>query len=260
MASPPIPPSLDHLTTRPFSFYPPILNVEHNEWLFRKATWSEILVVNCKSGAEVWISRRFVGEVSRIDDPVLIVGLNRELEYKGGAVWPYQRRVIEMPVAVGGLPMAPGGPADRGKPAPIVGIRLESNDRRIVKLIGAALPFAVLLCIVALRLTQVGEVRQSVVFTTKDQQYLSLTSRDDYFAVLQKMGKPASDRWQSESGELQYRALGYPDRKYTIILMGGARQAAAYIGTMDENWKPVHSVELHSGGTTSSLLRAIKRF
>src|SRR5215475_7852601 len=104
MASPPIPPSLEHLATRPFSFYPPILNVEHNEWLFRKATWSEILVVNCKSGSEIWISRRFVGEVSRIDDPVLIVGLTRELEYKGGAVWPYQRRVIEMPIAVGGLP------------------------------------------------------------------------------------------------------------------------------------------------------------
>src|SRR5450755_427366 len=104
MASPPIPPSLEHLATRPFSFYPPILNVEHNEWLFRKATWSEILVVNCKSGAEIWISRRFVGEVSRIDDPVLIVGLNRELEYKGGAVWPCQRRVIEMPLAVGAGP------------------------------------------------------------------------------------------------------------------------------------------------------------
>src|SRR5918912_1057136 len=100
MASPPIPPPLQHLTTRPFSFYPPILNIEHNEWLFRKATWSEILVVNCKSGNEIWIPRRFLGEVSRIEDPVLIVGLNRELEYKAGAVWPYQRRVIEMPLAV----------------------------------------------------------------------------------------------------------------------------------------------------------------
>ena len=260
MASPPIPPSLDHLTTRPFSFYPPILNIEHNEWLFRKATWSEILVVNCKSGAEVWISRRLVGEVSRVDDPVLIVGLNRELEYKGGTVWPYQRRVIEMPVAAGGSPMASGAGADRGAHASVVGIRLESNDRRIFKLIAAALPVAVLLCLAALRLTQVGEVRQGIVFTTKDQQYLALTSRDDYLAVRQKLGKPASDRWQSESGELQYRALGYPDRKYTVILMGSARQTAVYIGTMDENWKPVHSVELHSGGTTASLLRALKRF
>jgi hypothetical protein len=260
MAFPPIPPSLDHLTTRPFSFYPPILNIEHNEWLFRKATWSEILVVNCRSGVEVWISRRLVGEVSRIDDPVLIVGLNRELEYKGGAVWPYQRRVIEMPMAVGAFSVASTAVPDRGSPAPIVGIRLESNDRRIFKLIGAALPVAVLLCLAALRLTQVGEVRQSVVFTTKDQQYLALTSRDDYFAVVQKLGKPASDRWQSESGELQYRALGYPDRKYTVILMGSARQTAVYIGTVDENWKPVHSVGLHSGGTTASLLRALKRF
>jgi hypothetical protein len=260
MASPPIPPSLDHLTTRPFSFYPPIVNIEHNEWLFRKATWSEILVVNCKSGAEVWISRRLVGEVSRIEDPVLIVGLNRELEYKGGTVWPYQRRVIEMPVAVGGSATASGAVPDRDAPAPVVGIRLESNDRRIFKLIAAALPVAVLLCLAALRMTQVGEVRQGVVFTTRDQQYLTLTGRDDYLAAVQKLGKPASDRWQSESGELQCRALGYPDRKYTVILMGGSRQSAVYIGTMDENWKPVHSVELHSGGTTASLLRSLRRF
>jgi len=260
MASPPIPPSLEHLTTRPFSFYPPIVNIEHNEWLFRKATWSEILVVNCKSGAEVWISRRLVGEVSRIDDPVLIVGLNRELEYKGGTVWPYQRRVIEMPVAVGGSLPTPGTVAGRATPAPVVGIRLESNDRRIFKLIGAALPVAILLCVAALRLTQVGEVRQKVVFTTKDQQYLALTSRDDYFAVTQKLGKPSTDHWQCESCELQYRALGYPERKYTVILMGSARQTAVYIGTLDENWKPVHSVDLHSGGTTASLLRSLKRF
>ena len=78
--------------------------------------------------------------------------------------------------------------------------------------------------------------------------------------MVQKLGKPASDRWQSESGELQCRELGYPDRKYTVILMGSARQTAAYIGTMDEHWKPVHSVELHSGGTTASLLRSLKRF
>ena len=70
MASPPIPPQLDHLITRPFSFYPPIIGIEHNEWLYRKASWSEILVVNCKSGEEIWISRRYIGEVSRVDDPV----------------------------------------------------------------------------------------------------------------------------------------------------------------------------------------------
>src|SRR6266545_523227 len=121
MPQSPQPPSLDHLAIRPFSFYPPVLNVEHSEWLYRRSTWSEILVVNCKSGNEIWIPRRYIGEVSRVDDPVLIVGLNKELEYKGGAVWPFQRRVISMPVAVGGSPLVPG---ERSEPASIVGIRV----------------------------------------------------------------------------------------------------------------------------------------
>src|SRR5271169_2031819 len=154
MTSPPIPPSLDHLITRPFSFYPPIVNVEHNEWLFRKASWSEILVVNCKSASEIWIPRRFVGEVSRVDDPVLIVGLNRELEYKGGMIVPFQRRVIEMPVAVGGSSPV-SALTGRSAPAPIVGIRTESTtDTRIVKLIGGALAFAIVAYLVAVNVSR----------------------------------------------------------------------------------------------------------
>src|SRR5437870_6683943 len=150
MASPPIPPQLDHLVTRPFSFYPAIIGIEHNEWLYRKANWSEIQVVNCKSGAALWISRRFIGEVSRVDDPVLIVGLNRELEYKGGMIVPYQRRVIEMPMAVGGG--APPAGSERPERAPIVGIRVASStDRRIVKLIGVAVAAAVVICVLAVR-------------------------------------------------------------------------------------------------------------
>src|SRR5579864_4473730 len=134
MSSPPIPPSLDHLATRPFSFYPPIINIERNEWLYRKATWSEILVLNCKSGEEIWIPRRFLGEVSRVDDPVLIVGLSKELEYKAGAVWPYQRRIIQMPIAVGGTSTASSGDGERVERAPVVDIRVPpSTDNRIFR-------------------------------------------------------------------------------------------------------------------------------
>ena len=256
MASPPIPPALEHLASRPFSFYPPIINIEHNEWLYRKATWSEILVVNCKSGAEIWIPRRAIGEVSRVDDPVLIVGLNREMEYKAGAVWPYQRRVIEMPVAVGGLPPPTAAGSARSEPAPIVGIRLESSDRRILKLIGGAVAVAIALYVAAVSLNRVGELRQrSITYTAKDEAFLSLSSHDDYLSVVQKLGMPATDRWSSESGSLQIRALGYPDRKYTVILMGGDRGSAAYIGTLDDNWKP-----MHSSGANHALLRNLKRF
>ena len=255
MASPPIPPQLDHLITRPFSFYPPIVGIVHNEWLYRKASWSEILVVNCKSGEEVWISRRYIGEVSRVDDPVLIVGLSRELEYKGGMVVPFQRRVIEMPVAVGGRTVTPGT-SERQAPGMIVGISMSSaQDKRIFKLIGAAVALAILLYIVAVSMSH-----QRVVFTAKDQTYLGLTARDDRTEVVLKLGEPASDHWQSENGAMQYEALDYPDRKLTVILMGGDRNSMQYVGTMDKDWKPVHSVQLHSGGTTDSLLRGLKRF
>jgi hypothetical protein len=260
MASPPIPPSLEHLATRPFSFYPAILNIEHNEWLFRRATWSEVQVMNCRSQMELWIPRRFIGEVSRVDDPVLIVGLHPELEFKGGSVWPHQKRVIQMPVTVGATACAPEEAPERSEPAPVVGIRLEPGDKRIFKLIGGVVAGAVLLYIFAVNLNRVGDFRQrNVVFTAKDQQFLDLSGRDDYVSIVQKLGPPATNR-QREVGTIQYRALGYPGRKYTVILMGDDVSSERYIGVVDENWNPIHSVELHSGGTTLSLLRSLKRF
>jgi hypothetical protein len=64
--SPPISP-LEHLGNRPFSFYPPILNVEHNEWFFRRGT-----VRNSggesRGGQEIWIPR-LPGRMSQIEDP-----------------------------------------------------------------------------------------------------------------------------------------------------------------------------------------------
>jgi hypothetical protein len=251
MASPPIPPLLGHLAARPFSFYPAILNIEHNEWIFRKATWSELVVINHKTGAELSIPRHFVGEVSLIDHPVVIVGLNRELEYKDGVVWPYQRRIIEMPIAL-------GDPAPRRSvPAPVVAIRLESRrDSRPLKLIGGALTAALL---IHLGVANLMQVRQRAVLT-KDRSYLDLTGRDDYAAVVRKLGPPSAERRRTGADGAQYRALVYPSHRFTVILMGSDLWTATYIGTMDTNWNPVHSAGLPSGGSTSGLLRALNRF
>jgi len=262
MASPPIPPALEQLTTRPFSFYPPIVGVEHNEWLFRKATWSEILVVNCKGGNEVWIPRRFIGEVSRVEDPVLILGLLRELEFKAGTVWPYQRRVLQMPVAVNAPapPLPAGVSPEKPPPAPVVGIRLERSDKFVFKLIGIALAVFIGLYVVAVNLNRIQDMRQrTVTYTAADQSFLELTSRDDATAIKVKLGEPANDR-SRDVGGIQYRALGYPDRKYSVILMGNDVRTARYIGVMDDHWKPIHSVEMRAGGTTLSLLRNLGRF
>ena len=53
MSSPVIPPPLEALRNRPFSFYPAILNIEHNKWQYRKATWTDVLVVNARTGQEI---------------------------------------------------------------------------------------------------------------------------------------------------------------------------------------------------------------
>jgi hypothetical protein len=255
MASPPIPPSLNHLAARPFSFYPPIVNVQHNEWVFRKATWSEIQVVNCRDGEEIWIPRRFMGEVSRVDDPVLIVGLNRELELKGGMIVPFQRRIIEMPLAVNAPVPSHGGGGQRNQLAPVVGIRLERSDRRMLKLIPIAAGTLVSLTLLAVGFIRVGELRQkNVAFVGGDRSFLKLTGRDDFLSVTEKLGKPATDHTK-EDGTILYRALGYADRRYTVILMGEDNGSLKYIGTMDQNWRPVHSANARADATLLGLRR-----
>ncbi len=255
MAIPPIPPPLESLGNRPFSFYPAILNIEHNEWLYRKATWSEVLVTNAKTGEDLWIPRRFLGELSRIDDPVVIVGLNKELEYRGGSVWPYQRRVIQMPLAVNDEPRSAAA-APRSEPAPVIGIRVESTESRLGRMVGVALACGTVACILGVVFSRQGELRPKVSVVTRDQMYEELKPSDDYFAVERKLGHPAQDRWESETGAMQFRALSYPQGGYTVILMGTDRASAHYIGTLDSNWREIAATTREN----SALLRGLHRF
>jgi hypothetical protein len=258
MASPPIPPLAEYLARRPFAFYPAIVNAEHNQWFFRRATWSELVVVNGKSGMELSIPRRFVGEVSSIDEPVLIVGLCRELEYRDGAVWPHRRRVLEMPVAVGAdesiRPVPP--PARRNGPAPVVGIRLETRrSSRTVKLVGGAMAAAVFLG--GVTLVRDGAVRTRAV-PVRARAVFDLTADDGYASVVRKLGTPSEERVATEDGQ-EYRALMYPDRKVTVLLRGQENEAR-YIGAVDPVWNPIHAVRQTAGGSTLGLLRGLKRF
>jgi hypothetical protein len=258
MSIPPIPPPLEHLGNRKFSFYPPIINIERNEWTYRQATWSEILVVNAETGQEVWVPRRFLGEVSRVDDPVLIVGLNKELEYSAGAVWPLRRRVIEMPIAVNDRPAPVISSGDESKgPAPVIGIRLEASEARTGRMVIGVLTLGVVGCLVLATIARQSQYHQRVTFTTHDQSYFELNRDDDYFAVVRKLGVPASDKWNAESGAVQYRTLAYPNRGYTVVLFGRDRTSARYIGTFDAQCKAVHSVSYPDGNDSSAMLRNV---
>lgn len=260
MSIPPIPPPLEHLGNRKFSFYPPILNIERNEWTYRQATWSEILVTNAHSGQEVWVPRRFLGEVSTVDDPVLIVGLNKELEYSAGAVWPHRRRVIEMPIAVNDRPAPVIAKSDAPKaPAPVIGIKLEPTEARAGRMVAGVLTVGVVGCLVIATVSRQAPFRQRVTYTAHDQSYFELNRDDDYFAVVRKLGEPSSDRWSAESGAVQYRALGYPTRGYTVVLLGADRKSARYIGTLDVQCNPVHGISYPDGGSSAAMLRSVAR-
>jgi len=258
MSIPPIPPQLEHLGKRKFSFYPPILNIERNEWTYHQATWSEILVTNAHSGQEVWVPRRFLGEVSRIDDPVLIVGLNKELEFSAGAVWPHRRRVIEMPIAVNDRPSPVLAKNDGPKaPAPVIGIRLEQTEARTGRMVAGVLIVGVVGCLVIATLSRQSQFRQRVTYTSHDQSYFELNRDDDYFAVVRKLGQPTSDRWSAESAAVQYQVLSYPSRGYIVVLFGADRKSARYIGTLDEQCNPVHGISYADGGSSAAMLRTV---
>jgi hypothetical protein len=147
MPGPPIPASFESLGRRPFSFYPPIVNVEHNEWILRRANWTDFQVINTKTKDELCVPRRFVGEGALVEEPVMIVGLVKELEYREGLVLPHVRRVIEMPRAVNaGVPSRTvSGPP---RSAPVFGIRVEEEPRsRAWRLLVAMVALGVLICV-----------------------------------------------------------------------------------------------------------------
>lgn len=253
-------PQIEQLGPRPFSFYPPIVGIEHNEWIFRRGTWSEVLVFNTKSQEEIWMPRRFLGEVSEVEEPVLIVGLRKELEYKAGAVWPHERRVIRMPRAVneGPRPLSSQAPP---RPAPVLGIGIEpSAESRIGRLIALVLLVGVVACFLVVNLFRTTSSGERVTYRGVLQSDLDLTAQDDYHSIERKLGKPASDRWRDQPGEMRYRRLDYPNQGLTIILMGTEEANARYIGALDKNRRVVHSVRMPGGADSRDLLRKMKEF
>jgi hypothetical protein len=260
MAVPPIPPPLAQLGGRPFSFYPAILNAGHNEWIYRSATWSEVLVRNTKTNEEVSVPRRYVGEISRVDAPVMIVGLLVEMEYRSGALWPAERRVIEMPRAVNDSPRPRLARQPTGE-AVVVGIRLENDSNsRVGKLVLGGVALGVAGCVLAISLFRGGVIATRAFYAPLTRANLPLTADDDRASVLRALGDPSADRWRTSEAQSQYELLAYPQRGVYIILMGRDRDHARYIGAMDWNWRPAHAVDLAGQGSSYGLLRRLPKF
>lgn len=239
MSVPPIPTPLDHAGSfpfhpqRPFSFDPPIANGGDNQWTFRRATWSEIQVVNTKSSTELWIPRRFVGGVSNADDPVMVVGLVKELEINTGTVFPRVRRVIEMPRRSHDSRAIVADQASA--PATVVGIRVESGSgaRIVLGTVAAGL----LACVAMVIVFRDGTMGARAAISAPTQIDLPFTAQDDYDSIVNRLGPPAEDRWRSAGG-VRYRRLWYPQQSFALILVD-----RHYAGARDAYGRVIHSVE-----------------
>jgi hypothetical protein len=255
-------PRFAELAGRTFAFFPAIRNVEHNEWTLEKETWSEVLAKNARTGEEIWVPRSHIGKISSANSPILIVGLQRELQLKGGSVSPFRQQVVAMP--------APGGtarPTVVGAEPPPPKRGNSAADRQTFSFIGKALlaGLAVVLLYVMFNFTK-GESPLAALFradtSTTDQRYLGLTNADSYHVAVSKLGQPEREQWLSlEEADLQFQALWYPQRSYLVILMGGSRADMRYIGTLhDPSRKVLDAARLSRGGDTSSLLHNLPTF
>lgn len=216
------------LKRRSFALYPPILNIEHNEWRVRKTAGPEILISNLKSDVEVWIPKRLIREISEADDSLLTVSLLQELEYKAGVLRPYERRVVEMPAAPGsGFAEIPGWepPKSRGRQ------------------LATALACALLAALVLVALARFVPLRRG-------EPGLGLTASDDYSSVVRRLGPAAEERERPP-----YRALWYPKPSCYVILLDGR-----YIGALDSSWRVIDHAEGAGHGDTARVLRSLARF
>lgn len=261
MASAPGQVSVEALQGRRFSFYPAIRNIEHNEWTLDAENWSELRVVNGRSDDAFWIPRNYVGSISSSDSPVLIVGLNRELEFKAGTVWPYRRTVIEMP-----RPRHRSEGEERLPPPPSIR-RLEAAESNVGRFLAASLVVGLIACLFVvmfafdgLQFPFANLFRSSA--ETADQRYLSLGVADSYHDVVLKLGPPEGERWISAEGaEIQFQLLRYPARSYDVVLMGASRADARYIGALhDPSRRILDSAQLASGGSTAAMLKNLPEY
>jgi hypothetical protein len=258
-------PAFESFAGRAFSFYPAIRNVEYNEWTYGRETWSEILFVNSKTGQEIWIPRHFIGRISSAEEPVLIVGLKWELELKGGAVWPFERRLIEMPGPPGPGAHAASPKAEAG-PGPLPPVPA-STDSQMGRLILYAVAMGLGACLLVVLFAFEGAPRPQDWLrrrapATKDQQYLTLNREDTYHDVVRKLGPPDREQWITpESAAVHFHALWYSQRSYVVVLMGAERGGVRYIGTIHAATRaPLDEVPLPGGGSTGAMLRTLPKF
>lgn len=244
---------------RSFSLYPPILGIAHNEWRFRRATWSEFVVVNTHSGEEACIPRSFVGDISA-NAPMVIIGLKREMEWRDGLAVPYRRPVVELPIAVNDF--VPAAPRENRshRPAQVVNIRLESRapvntGRKAVVLVMLGV-VATAIVADAIRPVFFHDAVDRIDAMRVSSAWQGLNPDDDYSGVVDKLGPPTAQKTYVETGGRVFRSLDYPRRHFVVVLEGESEADTRYIGSVDARGKILGGSAVFDAG----MLHSIPRF
>src|SRR5438270_1971699 len=103
---------------------------------------------------------------------------------------------------------------------PRAGPRMGGAESKVGGFLLYAVGAGLVLCVAVVLMMREGGPADRVVYNAVVQSDLGFTGSDDYYAVVNRFGAPAEDRWRSEQGELQYRLLWYPDRGLYVVLMG----------------------------------------
>ena len=258
MPAAPIPPAFEQLGSRRFVFHPAIGNAGANEWTYRRASWSEILVRNAVTGLDFWIPRRSFGSAYDTDYGAAVISLLEPLEFRDGVVRPRRCRVIQMP-----LPESPVERASAAQKASVVSISLDTrHETRAGRIAGGAIALGVIGCLaVAGYSLQGGDMHRHPIVSSLDQTYLGLSDRDTFESAVHALGAPGSDRSVIVPDGYRLRLADYPDRGFRAVFLKDAEAGAdRYIGAVDEYGRILQSVQMRDGGTSHSLLRFLESF
>lgn len=238
VSAPLIPAPIPELARRPFAFSPAIAGIESNEWLLRRSGWGEIVAENAQTSQQISVPRKFYAGLCDDEDGSAIAALTEPLEFRHGRVVPVRRGVIAMPAAR--QAEVPAWKRSQ-RPSPVVAIRVEQPRaprwRRVLK---GSLAIGFVACVAVVFLVRDAHLAKAMGWAASPARPLPLAAGDDYFAVVNKLGRPSSDRWIESREGGGIRRLIYPRRRLSVILAGETRESAVYLRSFGRDGSIVH--------------------
>lgn len=114
-------------------------------------------------------------------------------------------------------------------------------------------------CVLAISLFRGGVIANRAFYSPVAQQHLGLTAADDYRSVVQTLGAPSRQTWQSDAEGREFHVLWYARQRVYIVLMARG-SSENYIGALDRNWRPVHTASIAGSIPAYDFLRSLRRF